>query len=252
MFDGQINSDIEQIGVSTEFKNTPELLALTKKQGEIKKQRKLFQKCLFKFSREVGSISQAAIQYLVLSFGGQFVTEDQDDKKVTHFVMDRPISDAFLNANQNKEFVQPQYIVDCVNNLYLLPTSQYRPGNPPPAHLSPFIDNEQEGYIPMRHKEIQHLKGEEVVESESENEEMVEAPKKAPKKVAEKKKVVEKKPPAKKGKGDADSSSDEAESSDDGAPVAQTAQERKKANDKIKKDLEQEQKEMAKVLMTNR
>lgn len=188
-----------------------------------------------------------------MSFGGQFVSGDQDDSKVTHFVMDRPVSDAFLNANQNKEFVQPQYIVDCVNNLYLLPTSQYRPGTPPPAHLSPFIDNEQEGYIPMRHKEIQHLKGEEVVESEEEDEEMVEEvkPKKAPKKVAEKK-TVENKAPVKRGKGDADSSSDEAESSDDGAPVAQTAQERKKANDKIKKDLEQEQKEMAKVLMTNR
>jgi pescadillo protein len=127
---------------------------LTRKQGEIKKQRKLFSKCLFKFSREVGSISQASIQYLVLSFGGQFVSGDQDDAKVTHFVMDRPISDAFLNANQNKEFVQPQYVIDCVNNLYLLPTSQYRPGTPPPAHLSPFIDNEAEGYVPMRHKEI--------------------------------------------------------------------------------------------------
>jgi hypothetical protein len=68
---------------------------------------------------------------------------------------------------------------------------------------------------------------------------VVEAPKKAPKKVAEKK-TVEKKPAAKKLKGDADSSSEEAESSDDGAPVAQTAQERTKANLKIKKDLEQE------------
>lgn len=127
---------------------------MTKKQGEIKKQRKLFSKCTFMFSREVGSISQAALQFLVLSFGGQFVTPDDDDSKVTHFVMDRPVSDGFLNARQNKEFIQPQYIVDSINNLYLLPTSQYKPGSPPPAHLSPFIDNEAEGYVPMRHKEI--------------------------------------------------------------------------------------------------
>jgi hypothetical protein len=93
--------------VSSEFKDTPELLALTKKQGEIKKQRKLFSKCTFMFSREVGSISQSSLQYLVLSFGGQFVTPDDDDSKVTHFVMDRPVSDAFLNARQNKEFIQP-------------------------------------------------------------------------------------------------------------------------------------------------
>lgn len=104
----------------------------------------------------------------------------------------------------------------------------------------------------MRQKEIQHLKGEEVVESESEDEEMVaEEPEKKPaaKKAAKK---VEKKVQPKRGKGDADSSSDEDSSDEEGAPVAQTAQERKKANDKIKKDLEQEQKEMAKTLMTNR
>ena len=55
----------------------------------------------------------------------------------------------------------------------MLPTSQYKPGAPPPAHMSPFVDNETEGYVPMRQKEIQHLKGEEVVESENEDEEMV-------------------------------------------------------------------------------
>jgi pescadillo protein len=115
---------------------------------------------------------------LILSFGGQYLSADEideDDKlrsKVTHYIMDRPLSDSFLNANQNKEFVQPQYIVDSINNLYLLPTSQYKPGIPPPAHLSPFIDNEAQGYVPMRHKEIQHLKGEEVLESDNEEEEV--------------------------------------------------------------------------------
>ena len=107
--------------------------------------------------------------------------------------------------------------------------------------------------MPMRQKEIMHLKGEEVLQSDSEDEEMEEEkPKEAEKKVkkAEPKKAA-KKAPAKTGKGDADSSSDE-ESSDEEGPVAQTAQERKKANDKIKRDLEQEQKEMAKTLMTNR
>ena len=54
---------------------------------------------------------------------------------------------------------------------------------PPPAHLSPFIDNEKEGYVPIRQKEIAHLKGEEVVESSSDEEEEVEpAPKKSSKK----------------------------------------------------------------------
>lgn len=51
-----------------------------------------------------------------------------------------------------------------MNNLYLLPTSQYKPGVPPPPHLSPFTDNQQEGYVPSRQKEIMHMKGEEVVD----------------------------------------------------------------------------------------
>jgi len=53
----------------------------------------------------------------------------------------------------------------------LLPTTQYTPGTSPPPHLSPFVDSKLEGYIPSREKEILHLKGEEVVESESEAEE---------------------------------------------------------------------------------
>ena len=169
-----------------------------KKQNELKKQRKLFSKCTFAFGREVGSIGQAALQYLILSFGGQYLTIDEieeDEKlrsKVTHFIMDRPLSDSFLNSNQNKEFVQPQYIVDSINNLYLLPTSQYKPGIPPPAHLSPFIDNEAQGYVPMRHKEIQHLKGEEILESEDEEEVEVKKPEKKEKAKKEEKTKVSK------------------------------------------------------------
>lgn len=122
------------------------------------------------------------------------------DVKYTHHVADRP----GVSRKSNVEYVQPQYIVDCLNNLFLLPTSQYAPGNALPAHLSPFVDNEKEGYLPNRHKEILHLKGEEVVEDESEVEEPVPAPKKASKKEkeAEKEKIVP------LGKGDADMSSD--------------------------------------------
>ena len=146
-------------------------------------------------------------------------------------------------------------MIDSINNLFLLPTSQYKPGVPPPAHLSPFIDNEAEGYVPMRHKEIQHLKGEEVVESDDDEEipEVVPEKKSAKKEKATKKEEVEKPVKGKKSKearGDADSSSDEDESDDE--PKAQTATERRAADAKLKKDLAAEQKEMAKVLMTNR
>jgi hypothetical protein len=38
---------LEGVGVSEEFKNTPEFKQLVKKQTERKKQRKLFNKCVF-------------------------------------------------------------------------------------------------------------------------------------------------------------------------------------------------------------
>ena len=91
----------------------------------------------------------------------------------------------------------------------------------------------------MRSKEIMHLKGEEVMESdESEAEE--EAP---VKKKSQSKKDKEKEPaeeePIKKGKGDADSSSDEGmDSEEDDIPTQKAS--KKAANAKLKKDLEQE------------
>ena len=50
-------------------------------------------------------------------------------------------------------------MVDCVNNLFLLPTKPYKPGTPAPAHLSPFVDNVAEGYIPDRQREMNALAG---------------------------------------------------------------------------------------------
>ena len=76
-------------------------------------------------------------------------------KKVTHVCMDRPLN----SPEKSKEYVQPQYILDCINNLFLLPTKPYVPGIPAPAHLSPFVDNTETGYIPDRQREINSLAG---------------------------------------------------------------------------------------------
>lgn len=67
-------------------------MELTKKNDILKRRRKLYQKCVFLFNREIPIYS---LQYLVLSFGGTFLTLDDidsnPDSKYTHHVIDRPL-----------------------------------------------------------------------------------------------------------------------------------------------------------------
>lgn len=91
------------------------------------------------------------LQYMILSFGGSFILQEQlpeDEaeaaklmKSVTHICMDRPLAPG--SQDKTKEYIQPQYVIDSVNNLFLLPTRPYLPGTPCPAHLCPFVDNEE-------------------------------------------------------------------------------------------------------------
>jgi pescadillo protein len=57
-----------------------------------------------------------------------------------------------------REYVQPQWVVDCANWRVLIPTKEYAPGAPPPPHLSPFVDAEDEGYTPDYQQTLMRLK----------------------------------------------------------------------------------------------
>jgi pescadillo protein len=152
--------------ISEEFKQTPEMQLLNQKEEQMKRQRELFNKCTFLLNRETPIY---ILQYLILSFGGSYATEEDVEylktHKITHHVIDRPLTGIKLDST--KEYVQPQWIADSLNNLFLLPTQAYRPGQAPPPHLSPFVDNTKEGYVPTRQKEINQLKGE-IVDSDGE------------------------------------------------------------------------------------
>lgn len=227
------------------------------------------------------------LQHLILSFGGDFVLQDElpDDenerkkvmKGITHMCMDRPLPGDSLE--KGKEYVQPQYVLDCINNLFLLPTKAYQPGIAAPAHLSPFVDNEEEGYLPERQREINALAGVEskiagttVGDDASSSED--EAEQKDEEEGAKEGKATV--------KGDADSSSDEegtseelSDSEEEEAPAKKgpgakakkdvapkeakkiqkkvlTKADRTKKNEKLKRDLKKEQQELGKMLMTNR
>lgn len=63
-----------------------------------------------------------------------------DDPRITHYVVDRPLELISESMKPNKEYIQPQWIVDCLNNRKLLPVSEYGPGKQLPAHLSPYYE----------------------------------------------------------------------------------------------------------------
>jgi pescadillo protein len=79
------------------------------------------------------------------------------DDCITHHIIDRPL-DPNHTYPLNREYVQPQWIFDCINMKMILPTHYYKPGQKLPPHLSPFVDDEKEGYIPKYKEEIQKLK----------------------------------------------------------------------------------------------
>jgi len=50
-----------------------------------------------------------------------------------------------------------QWVFDSANWRVLIPTERYAPGKPLPPHLSPFVNNEEEGYAPDFAQEIARL-----------------------------------------------------------------------------------------------
>jgi len=73
------------------------------------------------------------------------------NKTITHQIMDRPPEGVELL--EGREYIQPQWVFDSFNSGCLLPIAPYAPGRAPPPHLSPFVDDKAEGYVP-RQREI--------------------------------------------------------------------------------------------------
>lgn len=74
-----------------------------------------------------------------------------EDDRITHVVCDRPVA---LNKRPDREYVQPQWVFDSLNFAFLLAPHEYVPGVALPPHLSPFVNDEAEGYVPERKTQI--------------------------------------------------------------------------------------------------
>ncbi|KAI5479374.1 hypothetical protein MNV49_003708 [Pseudohyphozyma bogoriensis] len=115
----------------------------------------------FYLSREV---TRPTLEFVIRSFGGQVGWDavlgagspfQENDARITHHVVDRPVvaGQAPREHPGKRAYVQPQWVVDCINKKTLLPTEEYAPGKTLPPHLSPFVDEdevrERGGYVPM-------------------------------------------------------------------------------------------------------
>ncbi|KAA1067542.1 mRNA-binding ribosome synthesis protein nop7 [Puccinia graminis f. sp. tritici] len=119
----------------------------------------LFTPYAFFLSREV---TRPMLEFVIKCSGGEVGWDPilgagspylESDPRITHHVIDRPELPSSTAALPQRAFVQPQWVVDCINKSTLLPTEEYGPGKILPPHLSPFVDEEevrrQGGYLPQ-------------------------------------------------------------------------------------------------------
>jgi len=118
----------------------------------------LFKNCLFWISREV---PKESLEFIIKSFGGQVAwsgegspIDDENNETITHHIIDR--GNVVNNPIISRDYIQPQYVYDCINAKVLIPTEKYKPGSKLPPHLSPFVDYEKEGYVPEYKKELEY------------------------------------------------------------------------------------------------
>ncbi|VEU40794.1 unnamed protein product [Pseudo-nitzschia multistriata] len=144
------------------------------------KRRRLFAGFTFFFSREV---PRGYLELISLAYGAKVGWEGPNspisakDSSITHHIIDRPkLLGSYDSLPKSREYVQPQWILDCSNFMFILPINKYGVGKALPPHLSPWVDNEEEGYKPAYAEEIERLKnGETIEEVEMEDDDVVAA-----------------------------------------------------------------------------
>lgn len=121
--------------------------------------RRLFAGLKFGLNREVPF---EPFEFVIRAAGGAVVRESLEqpqllqDSSITHHLIDRP---TVPNRIAQREYIQPQWVVDAFNVRALLPATPYAPGTPAPPHLSPFVDDEKEGYVPKQRLLLQQWAG---------------------------------------------------------------------------------------------
>ena len=91
---------------------------------------------------------------------GEYSPFPENDEGISVQIVDR---DFQRKRYFGRDYVQPQWLIDSLNNCLQLPASEYSPGCVLPAHLSPFVNDRAEGYIPERAAQLAVLRGEQAI-----------------------------------------------------------------------------------------
>lgn len=109
---------------------------------------RLFKGLVFFLGREV---PREQLLFVIRAFGGVVAWQgegspmEESDERITHQIVDRPTQGhKFLS----RQYVQPQWVFDSANFRVLAKAELYAVGLVPPPHLSPFVQNDEEGYVP--------------------------------------------------------------------------------------------------------
>ncbi|KRY22354.1 Pescadillo -like protein [Trichinella patagoniensis] len=92
----------------------------------------------------------------IFEYGSKF---SENDETITHQVVDRP---TIANMIDNRIYIQPQWIFDCVNARMLLPVEDYYVGVKLPPHLSPFTEEKEGDYVPIEKIKLLEYQGKDV------------------------------------------------------------------------------------------
>ncbi|KAF9044874.1 hypothetical protein BDZ89DRAFT_980011 [Hymenopellis radicata] len=185
--DAQDEEFVPRTSATTEAASLPTLKTLESLPSSISTN--LFSSCTFFLSRET---SRPIFEFLVRSFGGRIGWEDSSgsgspysssDDSITHVIIDRPLVEATEESPEDRKrrlsrkYVQPQWVVDCINAGKLVLEDNYAQGKSLPPHLSPFGEYYEGAYDPNTANEPMEEveEDEEMVEKDDEVEKVIAA-----------------------------------------------------------------------------
>lgn len=137
--------------------DSKKVLRMKQEAQETNRLKNLFKGLKFFINREV---PREPLVIIIRSFGGQVswdknsfggATFEDSDESITHHIVDRP---SLEKQHITRDYIQPQWVFDCVNQKKLVPTSKYFIGADLPPHLSPFVDYKRETYVPPEEKAL--------------------------------------------------------------------------------------------------